>query len=284
MYYALTVNPSSIITGVHESMTPITATTFEANPELAGNNVVSIPAIVAFRTGDHILCYNEDGTRKPDLWCIENGYMHMPPGKEIIDGELVDKELPPEEQPITLMDYLSRMLEEAKKESRDLVDVARQESSGMIRVVKLEASTMMELAAQETRNSFQALKPLVNNLMIGKPAEIVLPLIPMMDEWHESLWLAGRSLIYKDYPYRVVQTHDSTENPAWTPEAAPALFAPWHGMSAGTALPWKQPTGAQDMYKAGEWMQFTDGVLYQCLIETAYSPVEYAQAWQALLE
>jgi len=52
-----------------------------------------------FMAGEHIMCYTEDGVRKPDVWCIENGYMALPQGKEIINGELVDMKAPLEEAP-----------------------------------------------------------------------------------------------------------------------------------------------------------------------------------------
>lgn len=75
------------------------------------------------------------------------------------------------------------------------------------------------------------------------------------------------------------QAHDSTANSAWTPDAERALWAPYHGTTAETALPFVQPTGAHDMYKTGEYMTL-DGVLYRCLSDTAYSPAEYADAWE----
>ena len=127
-----------------------------------------------------------------------------------------------------------------------------------------------------------AMKPLINELLIDKPAAVVLPLISMMDDWKEGKWAAGKSLTHSGYPYKVVQTHDSTGNPTWTPDVKPALFAPWHGVSMETALPWKAPTGAQDMYKVDEYMVWTDSKIYQCKSDTAYSPIEYAQAWQLI--
>ena len=50
--------------------------------------------------------------------------------------------------------------------------------------------------------------------------------------------------------------------------------------SAETARAWVQPTGAHDIYRAGEYMIWTDGQVYKCLSDTAYSPGEYAAAWE----
>ncbi len=125
MYYALTINADQIITGVHESVAPILTDTFAANPGLVDDTVIIIPAPADYQTHTHILCYDEDGTRKPDLWCIENGYMELPPNKEIIDGELVDKEIPAEEQPQTLKQYLEEQFGAVRQETAPTQKAAR---------------------------------------------------------------------------------------------------------------------------------------------------------------
>lgn len=99
MNYALTVNKDGIITGVHESQKPISATTFAASPDYAAHQVIPLPDPTQYRVGAHLMCYNADGKRKPDVWCIQNGYMALPPDKEIINGELVDIKAPFEEAP-----------------------------------------------------------------------------------------------------------------------------------------------------------------------------------------
>ena len=116
MYYALTIR-NGIITGVHESTIPIEIDTFAHNKELSGDEVVTISSPVMYQANTHILIYNEDGTRKPDLWCIENGYMELPPNKEIINGELVDKEIPAEEQPQTLKEYFAEQFGIVRQET-----------------------------------------------------------------------------------------------------------------------------------------------------------------------
>lgn len=98
MYYALTIR-KGIITGRHESEAPFMTNHFARNPELASDELVLIPDAGAYKAGEHMLCYNKDGSRKPDLWCIQNGYMALPPDKEIINGELVDMKAPLEEAP-----------------------------------------------------------------------------------------------------------------------------------------------------------------------------------------
>ena len=75
------------------------------------------------------------------------------------------------------------------------------------------------------------------------------------------------------------QDHDSTNDPSWNPDEARALWSPYHGTTPETALPFVAPTGAHDMYKSGEYMIYTDGKLYYCTEDTAYSPTDYDRAW-----
>lgn len=69
------------------------------------------------------------------------------------------------------------------------------------------------------------------------------------------------------------------------PDIAPGNAAwytfnrPLHGNSRETARTFVQPTGAHDMYHAGEYMIY-EGKMYLCLQDTAYSPAEYAAAWE----
>ena len=249
MYYALTINADQIITGVHESVTPITETTFTANPELADDTVIIIPAPADYQTYTHILCYDEDGALKDLVWCIENGYMELPSNTEIINGELVDKEIPAEEQPQTLKQYL-------------------EEQFGAVR--------------QEAEMKIVAMKPLMTELVKGKPANIVISTKEFILDWVADSYEVGD--VRRDangYPKRCITLHNSITSPAHTIDVA-SLWAPYHGTTPETALPWIAPTGAHDMYKVNEYMIFTDTFTYKCLSDTNYSPSEYAAAWQKI--
>lgn len=96
MNYALTIN-GTIISGVHEGLRPFTDETFALNPRLATHEVRAIPDRGDYQAGTDIRCYEPDGTTKPLVWCIQQGYMALPPGKEIIDGVLVDLAVPEKE-------------------------------------------------------------------------------------------------------------------------------------------------------------------------------------------
>lgn len=123
----------------------------------------------------------------------------------------------------------------------------------------------------------------IPTLLEGQPASVALQFWGYFPDWAEGHWKLNQNLKYNNYPYFVYQAHNSTNNPSWNPEATPALFSPWHGVSKETALPWKQPTGAQDIYKTNEYMIFTDTKTYRCKQDTNYSPTEYAQAWELVV-
>lgn len=81
------------------------------------------------------------------------------------------------------------------------------------------------------------------------------------------------------YPKECIMSYDGTVQQNWTIDT-PTLWKSWHSRKKEYALPWEQPTGAHDIYKAGEYMIWTDGKIYQCVTDTNYSPNEYRQAWK----
>ena len=95
-------------------------------------------------------------------------------------------------------------------------------------------------------------------------------------------YTTGRVILVDGYPYKCRQDIDLAQYtdvrpslPAW-----PTFFVPYHGTTPATALPWVAPTCAEDMYKAGEYMIWTDGTTKKCIQDTAYSPNDYAAAWE----
>lgn len=83
------------------------------------------------------------------------------------------------------------------------------------------------------------------------------------------------------YPYECIVAHDSIINTGedYTIKNR-TLWKPWHSREKEYALPWEAPTGAHDMYKAGEYMIWTDGTVKKCLRDTNFSPEEYPQDWE----
>lgn len=102
-------------------------------------------------------------------------------------------------------------------------------------------------------------------------------------EWTAGSHTAGEVFTVAGEPWEVFQSYDN----AVYPDIAPGNSAwftfnrPLHGTSRETARYFVQPTGAHDIYKAGEWMIF-GGKFYECTQNTAYSPADYAPAWQVM--
>ena len=77
------------------------------------------------------------------------------------------------------------------------------------------------------------------------------------------------------------QAHDCAVYPDIKPGGAAwfTFWRPLHGKSPETARPFVPVQGAHDMYKIGEYAVFEDA-LYKCVQDTAYSPADYAPAWE----
>lgn len=80
-------------------------------------------------------------------------------------------------------------------------------------------------------------------------------------------------------PKECMTAYDGTVQQDWTIDT-PTLWKPWHSRKPEYALPWEAPTGAHDMYKAGEYMIWEDGTTQHCKQDTNFSPEEYPQAWE----
>lgn len=103
--------------------------------------------------------------------------------------------------------------------------------------------------------------------------------------WERGEFAAGDIRVDPDtgYPYECITPHDSAvETGADYTVKNRALWKPYHSRSPEWALPWEQPTGAHDMYKAGEYMVWTDGTVRRCREDTNFSPEEYSQAWETV--
>lgn len=116
----------------------------------------------------------------------------------------------------------------------------------------------------------------------GVSANEVISMTALLKPWQAGVHAAGEVVVQNDYPYKTIQAHDSTGNPGWTPEATPALFAPYHATERAYALPWRAPTHAGDAYNTGEWMIYTDGVAYEALRDgIVHAPDVLPDAWKA---
>ena len=101
-------------------------------------------------------------------------------------------------------------------------------------------------------------------------------------EWQPGKHVKGETYNAEGQTWECYQDYDSAVYPDIVPGGAawPTFNRPLHGKSRETARPWVQPTHAGDIYRAGEWMIWTDGMYYKCKLDTNFSPGEYPQAWE----
>ena len=134
---------------------------------------------------------------------------------------------------------------------------------------------------ESQKNEFRAIRAALDGLVVriaDSPAEVNANMSAVRP-WKPGAYAVGDVRMYGGTPYKCVQAHDSTANAGWTPDAVPALWMQYHGTTKDTARPWVAPTGAHDMYKSGEWMIWTDGTAYRCVVDTVYTPTDYPAAW-----
>lgn len=82
-----------------------------------------------------------------------------------------------------------------------------------------------------------------------------------------------------EQPKKCVTEYDGSVQTDWTIKTGTLWYA-YHGISKETAYQYVPPTGAHDIYKAGEFMTFTDGQIYKCLADTSYSPADLPDSWE----
>lgn len=80
-------------------------------------------------------------------------------------------------------------------------------------------------------------------------------------------------------PKECILAYDGAVQPDWTIDTS-TLWKPWHSRKKEYALPWEQPTGAHDMYKAGEYMIWTDGTVLRCRTDTDRGPDVLPDNWE----
>lgn len=104
-------------------------------------------------------------------------------------------------------------------------------------------------------------------------------------DWTEGTHEVGEIYNTEGQTWECFQAYDNAVYPDINPDNS-AWFTfnrPLHGKSLETARPFVKPMGAHDMYHVGEYMIWTDGVVYKCVIDTVYTPDEYGAAWEKVI-
>ena len=94
--------------------------------------------------------------------------------------------------------------------------------------------------------------------------------------------LAGSPFAYEGQVYRLLQPHDASANPAWTPASTPALWGLAHTKNPAKAKPYVAPLGTSGLYMLDECCIFGDKVWRSVVDSNPYSPEQYAPNWEGV--
>lgn len=131
----------------------------------------------------------------------------------------------------------------------------------------------------------KAMSTFVNYSIAGESVDTddkKLKISALFDDWVSGKYSVGDIRNANGQTWECYQAHDNATYPDINPDNSAwyTFWRPLHGKSVETARPFTPVQGSHDMYRAGEYMVFTDGCIYKCLSDTNYSPTEYAQAWE----
>ena len=104
-------------------------------------------------------------------------------------------------------------------------------------------------------------------------------------EWKPANYqTVGAPVKFDGQVYKVLQVHDSTSNPDWTPAATPALWSVCHTTDPAKAKPWLEPQGTSGMYQLGECYRADDGMVYRQIYDgdNVYDAEAMPERWQAV--
>ena len=104
-------------------------------------------------------------------------------------------------------------------------------------------------------------------------------------EWRPADYqTVGAPVCYEGQVYKVLQAHDSTANPDWTPAATPALWSVCHTTDPAKAKPWAEPQGTSGMYQLGECYIADDGTIYRQIYDgdNVYNAEALPERWEAV--
>lgn len=168
------------------------------------------------------------------------------------------------------------------KRSAEEIDADRQDKFNAQQAIIAEQEKEAEQQNQLTqavytmaRTSFRMAAPTMD-------ADTVISCRVLADAWKPGVYSTGDVCTYESIPYHCIQAHDSTGNLSWNPLDAVSLWSSYHGHTPETAMPYRSPTGAHDMYRAGECMVWTDGQTMRAVSDTSFSPEDYPSAWEVV--
>lgn len=150
--------------------------------------------------------------------------------------------------------------------------------------INRELTGSAELTVQEAKVLRGQMEAVYEKASATMTADEAIWFMDLCKTWTAGSHTAGEVYRVDGQLWQCIQDYDNAVYPDIVPggSAWGTFHKPYHGTSEETALEWVAPTGAHDMYLAGEYMVWTDGKTYRCISGTAYSPAEYAGAWEVV--
>lgn len=160
---------------------------------------------------------------------------------------------------------------EAEKQARAEQEAAR--ALARRRYLPTAAASAAALARQ-----------LLPQCLPGADAAQTLALSGLFAAWEPGAYQAGDLCNANNQTWECFQTHDNAVYPDISPDTAAwfTFWRPLHGVSPETARPFVRPTGAHDLYRAGEHMVWEAGETMRCLRDTSFGPDGDPNAWETL--
>lgn len=143
------------------------------------------------------------------------------------------------------------------------------------------------LSAQYIPSPLQSVTE-IGKMMLAQIPELTsddkLRISGVYDTWTLGSYEVGDVRNYSGQTWECFQSHGCAKNPDITPgnTAWYTFWRPLHGKTPETARPFVPVQGAHDMYRAGEYMVWTDGSIKRATQDTPYSPADYAPAWETV--
>ena len=131
-----------------------------------------------------------------------------------------------------------------------------------------------------TREHAYKIREMLHKASASLADDDALEAIELFPVWQSDTdYVVDVRVRYADHLYRCVQAHHSQTD--WTPDATPALWT--EVAKPGEISVWRQPTGAQDAYNAGDKVHYpdADGPVYESTVDNnVWSPADYPAGWQ----
>lgn len=129
--------------------------------------------------------------------------------------------------------------------------------------------TLLELARK--------LRPYIEKAALSLSDEDSLEAVQLFPNWNASAaYLQGDKVQYENVLYKCLQSHTAQE--AWTPTAAPSLWAKVLIPDSNVVPEWEQPDSTNP-YMRGDRVMF-EGKVYESAIDNnIWSPSAYPAGW-----